>query len=173
MEITERVVDTITILDVSGKLTIGEGAQLLKEKSESLVFQGRTRVIVNLAGVAYIDSGGLGQLVACCTTLARRPAAGSTCSTWARGTTTCCRSPSWCRCSTRSIANGKRSRATPPRRLPEIRRSVSPRSGLLGERADVGSREESTLAAVVEREHPASARHDVDDEIGVLPGLVL
>ena len=71
MEITERTVDTITILDLSGKLTIGDGAQLLKDKSESLVFQGRNRVIVNLANVPYIDSGGLGQLVACYTTLAK------------------------------------------------------------------------------------------------------
>ena len=71
MDITERVVDTITILDISGRLTIGDGAQLLKDKSESLVFQGRNQVIVNLANVAYIDSGGLGQLVACYTTHAR------------------------------------------------------------------------------------------------------
>ena len=49
MNISERVVDTITILDLSGKLTIGEAAQLLKDKTESLVFQGRNRVIVNLA----------------------------------------------------------------------------------------------------------------------------
>ena len=71
MEITERTVDAITILDLSGKLTIGEGAQLLKDKSESLVFQGRIQVIVNLGSVPYIDSGGLGQLVACYTTLAK------------------------------------------------------------------------------------------------------
>jgi anti-sigma B factor antagonist len=71
MTITERVVDTITILDLSGKLTIGEGAQMLKDKSESLVFQGHHKVIVNLADVPYIDSGGLGQLVACYTTLAK------------------------------------------------------------------------------------------------------
>ena len=71
MEITERIVDTITILDLSGRLTIGDGAQLLKDKSESLVFQGRNRLIVNLANVPYIDSGGLGQLVACYTTLAK------------------------------------------------------------------------------------------------------
>ena len=71
MDITERIVDAITILDLSGKLTIGEGAQLLKDKSESLAFQGRTSVIMNLAGVPYIDSGGLGQLVACYTTLAK------------------------------------------------------------------------------------------------------
>ena len=71
MDITERVVDTITILDLSGRLTIGEGAQLLKDKCESLVFQGRSSVIVNLAAVPYIDSGGLGQLVACYTTVAK------------------------------------------------------------------------------------------------------
>jgi anti-sigma B factor antagonist len=71
MDIIERTVGAITILDLSGKLTIGEGAELLKDKSESLVFQGRNQVIVNLAAVPYIDSGGLGQLVACYTTVAK------------------------------------------------------------------------------------------------------
>ena len=71
MEITERTVDAITILDLRGKLTIDEGAQLLKDKTESLAFQGHNRVIVNLAAVPYIDSGGLGQLVACYTTLTK------------------------------------------------------------------------------------------------------
>jgi anti-sigma B factor antagonist len=71
MELRERTVGGLTILDLSGKLMIGDGAQLLKDKSESLVFQGRTQIIVNLAAVPYIDSGGLGQLVACYTTLAR------------------------------------------------------------------------------------------------------
>ena len=71
MEITERMVGEVTILELKGTLTIDDGAQLLKDKSESLVFQGRHQVIVNLAGVPYIDSGGLGELVACYTTLAR------------------------------------------------------------------------------------------------------
>ena len=71
MEITERTIGAVTVLDLSGKLTIGEGAQLLKDKAESLVFQGRNQVIVNLDAVPYIDSGGLGQLVACYTTLAK------------------------------------------------------------------------------------------------------
>jgi anti-sigma B factor antagonist len=71
MDIIERTVDAITLLDLSGKLTSGDGAQLLKDKCESLAFQGRNRVIVNLAAVSYIDSGGLGQLVACYTTLAK------------------------------------------------------------------------------------------------------
>ena len=71
MDITERAVGAITILDLNGKLTIGDGAQLLKDKSESLVFQGRTQLIVNLGAVPYIDSGGLGTLVACYTTLTK------------------------------------------------------------------------------------------------------
>jgi anti-sigma B factor antagonist len=71
MEISERTIGALTVLDLSGKLTIGDGAQLLKDKSESLVFQGRKQIIVNLAAVPYIDSGGLGQLVACYTTLAK------------------------------------------------------------------------------------------------------
>ena len=71
MEISERTIGALTVLDLSGKLTISDGAQLLKDKSESLVFQGRNQIIVNLAAVPYIDSGGLGQLVACYTTLAK------------------------------------------------------------------------------------------------------
>lgn len=71
MEISERIVGGITILDLNGKLTLSDGAQLLKDKSESLVFQGRKQIIVNLGAVPYIDSGGLGQLVACYTTLTR------------------------------------------------------------------------------------------------------
>ena len=71
MEISERTIGALTILELSGKLTIGDGAQLLKDKSESLVFQDRKQIIVNLAAVPYIDSGGLGQLVACYTTLAK------------------------------------------------------------------------------------------------------
>ena len=71
MEMTERTVGEVTILDLVGKLTIGSGAELLKDKTESLVFQSRKQIIVNMAGVPYIDSGGLGQLVSCYTTVAR------------------------------------------------------------------------------------------------------
>ena len=71
MEMTERVVGGFTILDLNGKLTLGESAQLLKDKVHSLVFQSRTQLIVNLAKVPYIDSGGLGELVASYTTVAK------------------------------------------------------------------------------------------------------
>jgi anti-sigma B factor antagonist len=71
MLIAERTSGALTILDLSGKLTNDNGAELLKDKTESLVFQKRTQVIVNLAAVPYIDSGGLGQLVASYATVAR------------------------------------------------------------------------------------------------------
>jgi anti-sigma B factor antagonist len=71
MEITERTMGGVTILDLTGKLTIDDGAKRLKDKGKSLVLQGRHHLIVNLGSVPYIDSGGLGQLVACHATFAR------------------------------------------------------------------------------------------------------
>jgi anti-sigma B factor antagonist len=71
MEISERHVGELTIIDLNGKLTIGEGAQLLKDKTSSLVQQERRQLIVNLGNVPYIDSGGLGELIACYTTVTR------------------------------------------------------------------------------------------------------
>ena len=63
-DIGERQIGAVTILDLSGKLTIDQDAQLLKDKINSLILQQRTKVILNLGEVSYIDSGGLGQLVA-------------------------------------------------------------------------------------------------------------
>jgi anti-sigma B factor antagonist len=71
MQMAERQIGTVTILDLSGRITIDEDAARLKDKINSLIQQERTSVIVNLAGVSYIDSGGLGQLVACHSSLAR------------------------------------------------------------------------------------------------------
>ena len=65
MEIVERTVGDITILDLKGKLTIGDGAELLRDKVTGIVSQGRSKVLLNLAGVPYMDSGGLGELVRC------------------------------------------------------------------------------------------------------------
>jgi len=65
MEITKRHVDDITILDLKGKLTAGGGAELLRDTVASIVFQGDRKVVLNLAGVAYMDSSGLGELVRC------------------------------------------------------------------------------------------------------------
>ena len=65
MQINERTVGDITVLDLQGKLTIDDGATLLRDKVASVVFQGQNKVILNLAGVGYMDSGGLGELVRC------------------------------------------------------------------------------------------------------------
>jgi anti-anti-sigma factor len=66
MDITieERSVGRVTILDIVGRLTIDRGAERLKDKIDSLIAQERTRILINLKDVPYIDSGGLGQLVA-------------------------------------------------------------------------------------------------------------
>ena len=69
--LTERHVGTVTVLDLAGRLTIDDGAQRLKDKINSLIMQERTQVVLNLGGVSYIDSGGLGQLVACLGSIAK------------------------------------------------------------------------------------------------------
>ncbi len=65
MDITKRRVGDITILDLTGKLTIGGGAELLRDTVASVVFQDEKKILLNLAGVPYMDSGGLGELVRC------------------------------------------------------------------------------------------------------------
>ena len=64
IKIDERTIGDVTLLDIVGKLTADRGAERLKDKINSLVSQARTRIVLNLGDVPYIDSGGLGQLVA-------------------------------------------------------------------------------------------------------------
>jgi anti-sigma B factor antagonist len=72
MQIEERVVGNVTVLDVKGKLTLGEGDELLKDKINSLVQQERKSILLNLEGVPYIDSAGLGEIVRTYTTVSRQ-----------------------------------------------------------------------------------------------------
>jgi anti-sigma B factor antagonist len=65
MNIAKRHIGDVTILDLTGKLTIGDGAELLRDNVASIVFQGERKILLNLAGVPYVDSGGLGELVRC------------------------------------------------------------------------------------------------------------
>ena len=64
IKIEERVIGHVTVLDIVGRLTIDEAAGHLKDKINSLIAQQRTHIIANLRKVPYIDSGGLGELVA-------------------------------------------------------------------------------------------------------------
>ena len=72
MKIDERHDGDLTILDLKGKLLIGDGDQLLREAVNSLIAEGRTRIALNLADVRYIDSGGLGEIVRCYTAVSRK-----------------------------------------------------------------------------------------------------
>ena len=72
MQIEERVVGGVTILDLSGKMTLGEGDELLKDKINSLIHQGQKKLLLNLEGVPYIDSAGLGEIVRTYTTVSRQ-----------------------------------------------------------------------------------------------------
>ena len=65
IKIEERLIGRVTVLDVAGRLTMDQAAQRLKDKINSLISQQRTHIVLNLKNVPYIDSSGLGQLVAC------------------------------------------------------------------------------------------------------------
>ena len=72
MQIEERASSNVVILDLKGKLTIGEGDELLKDKINSLIQQGHRKLMLNLEGVPYVDSAGLGQTVRTYTTVSRQ-----------------------------------------------------------------------------------------------------
>jgi anti-sigma B factor antagonist len=72
MQIDERMVGDVVLLDLKGKITLGEGDELLKDKVNSLVNQGHKKIVLNLADVPYIDSAGLGEVVRTYTTVSRQ-----------------------------------------------------------------------------------------------------
>ena len=72
MQIEERAVGDVVVLDLKGKITLGEGDELLKDKVNSLVNQGHKKIVLNLAEVPYIDSAGLGEVVRTYTTVSRQ-----------------------------------------------------------------------------------------------------
>ena len=72
MQIEERAVGDVVVLDLKGKITLGEGDELLKDKVNSLVNQGHRKIVLNLAGVPYVDSAGLGEIVRTYTTVSRQ-----------------------------------------------------------------------------------------------------
>jgi anti-sigma B factor antagonist len=63
LNINERQAGDVTVLDMSGKITIGEGSVALRSAIRRLLEEGKRRILLNLAGVSYIDSSGIGELV--------------------------------------------------------------------------------------------------------------
>ena len=72
MQIEQRTIGDVVILDLKGKITLGEGDELLKDKVNNLVNQGQRKIILNLADVPYVDSAGLGEIVRTYTTVSRQ-----------------------------------------------------------------------------------------------------
>ncbi len=72
MKTRVREVNNVRILDLEGKITIGSGDIELRQRIEDSVTAGSTNILLNFAGVTHIDSSGIGELVGCYTTMARR-----------------------------------------------------------------------------------------------------
>jgi anti-sigma B factor antagonist len=72
MVIEERTIGDVVVLDIKGRVQLGEGDEMLKDKVNSLLNQGRKKIVLNLAEVPYIDSAGLGEVVRTFTTVSRQ-----------------------------------------------------------------------------------------------------
>ena len=69
MKVSTRQVDGVTIVDCSGRITLGEGSVMLKDTVRELLSKGQKRILLNLGDVNYIDSSGIGELVSAFTTV--------------------------------------------------------------------------------------------------------
>ena len=68
-KVTPRESNGVTLIDVSGRITLGEGSALLRQMIRELLSKGQKRIVLNLADVNYIDSSGIGELVSGYTTV--------------------------------------------------------------------------------------------------------
>ncbi|HEV2836270.1 MAG TPA: STAS domain-containing protein [Pyrinomonadaceae bacterium] len=71
LNIEERQAGDVTVLDMNGKITIGEGSVALRTAVRRLLEEGKKRILLNLAGVGYIDSSGIGELVSSYTAIGK------------------------------------------------------------------------------------------------------
>jgi anti-sigma B factor antagonist len=69
MKLKTRQVDGVTILDCSGRITLGEGSVQLRDAVRDLLAKGSKQILLNLGEVTYIDSSGIGELVSAYTTV--------------------------------------------------------------------------------------------------------
>jgi len=69
MKTSTRQVDGVTILDCSGRITLGEGSVILRDTVRELLSKNQKKILLNLGEVTYIDSSGIGELVSAFTTV--------------------------------------------------------------------------------------------------------
>lgn len=72
MDIKERVVNGVSVLDLSGKIVLGEGDGQIRDRIKDLLADGQKKILLNLGEVNYIDSAGLGALISSYTTTKRQ-----------------------------------------------------------------------------------------------------
>ena len=68
-KLTTRQVGDVTVMDVSGRITLGEGSSVLRDALHSAIEAGNRKILLNLGEVNYIDSSGIGELVAAYTSV--------------------------------------------------------------------------------------------------------
>ncbi len=66
---TAREISGVTVVDVSGRITLGEGSSMLREMVRDMLGKGQNKIVLNLGDVTYIDSSGIGELVSGFTTV--------------------------------------------------------------------------------------------------------
>jgi anti-sigma B factor antagonist len=69
MKASTRQVDGVTIVDLSGRITLGEGSVVLRDSIKDLLGKGQKKILLNLGDVSYIDSSGIGELVSAFTSV--------------------------------------------------------------------------------------------------------
>ena len=69
---TYRDVGQVTVIDMGGRITLGDGSALLRKTVKQLLDENRNRILINLADVDYIDSSGIGELVHAYTSVQNR-----------------------------------------------------------------------------------------------------
>ena len=69
MKLSTRQVDGVTIVDCSGRITLGEGSVMMRDTVRDLLAKGNKKIVLNLGEVNYIDSSGIGELVSAFTSV--------------------------------------------------------------------------------------------------------
>jgi anti-sigma B factor antagonist len=71
MKATNRQVEGVAVVDMSGRITLGEGSVVLRDTIRDLIGKGNKKILLNLGNVTYIDSSGIGELVSAFTAVRR------------------------------------------------------------------------------------------------------
>ena len=69
MKVVTRQVDDVAIVDLSGRITLGEGSVVLRDTVKDLLGKGQKKILLNLGNINYIDSSGIGELVSAFTSV--------------------------------------------------------------------------------------------------------